>query len=171
MRGASERCELDKLKSSLPQSRPDHGTTCNFRQATQLSTFSNLPNTQDIHEKVCKWNFLPDKICQVHVQKVCQASPAQETSERSAKKINICVSDDVEKRSGMFCMYLTTALPPPWSAFRVVISTNDKVVHKTRDRVVRRHDLIRFDILVSGPHLDAILANCDHFEPSGGSTT
>ena len=87
------------------------------------------------------------------------------------KKINICVSDDVEKRSGMLCMYLTTALPPPWSAFRVVISTNDKVVHKTRDRVVRRHDLIRFDILASGPHLDASLANCDHFEPSGGSTT
>ena len=87
MWGASERCELDKLKSSLPQSRPDHGTTCNLlRQATQLSTFSNLPNTQDIHEKDCKWNFLPDKICQVHVQKVCQASPAQETSERSANK-------------------------------------------------------------------------------------
>ena len=85
------------------------------------------------------------------------------------KKINICVSDDVEKMSGMFCMNLTTAFPPPWSAFRVVISTNDKVVHKTR--VVRRHDLIQFDILASGPHLDAILANCDHFEPSGGSTT
>ena len=69
-----EACELDKLKSSLQESRSNQRTTCNLHQAVNKSTCA-LISSATIFGKS------PGKTYPAHEQKECQANLALETFE------------------------------------------------------------------------------------------
>ena len=70
-----EACELDKLKSSLQESRSNQQTTCN------LIKLSTSPHVLFLITSATTFGKSPGKTYPAHEQKECQANLALETFE------------------------------------------------------------------------------------------